>query len=120
MSKELITKARRGEIYLAWFSKKSVGTEIRKTRPVLIISSNWQNEVSKRIIVLPLSTKVAKIYDPAELYIGKISGEEEESKIMCDQIKSIDKKRLIKKLASLSDDLMIEVVERLKELLEIY
>jgi mRNA interferase MazF len=96
MSKESVIK--RGDIFWVKFDKKSVGTEIRKPRPAVIISNDWQNEVSKRVIVLPLSTNTKKVYYPIELLINN-------GKIMCDQVKSIDKQRLGDKMGQLDNKL---------------
>lgn len=106
MSEKIV---RRGEIYWVKFDKKSVGTEIRKPRPAVIVSSDWQNEVSKRVIVLPFSTKTEKFYHPIELLI-------ESGKIMCDQVKSIDKKRLGDKMGKLDKEVMLKVDEVLIKL----
>lgn len=107
MSEKVVIK--RGEIYWVKFDKKSVGTEIRKPRLAVIVSNDWQNEVSKRVIVLPFSTKVEKVYYPIELLI-------ESGKIMCDQVKSIDKQRLGDKLGKLDPKTMLKVDETLIKL----
>ncbi|CAH1770049.1 89_t:CDS:2, partial [Entrophospora sp. SA101] len=88
---------------------EDVGTEIRKPRPAVIISNDWQNEVSKRVIVLPFSTKIKKVYYPIELLI-------ESGKVMCDQVKSIDKQRLGDKLGELDAKIMLKVDEILVKL----
>jgi len=106
MSEKIVN---RGEIYWVKFDKKSVGTEIRKPRPAVIVSNDWQNEVSKRVIVLPFSTKIKKVYYPIELLI-------ESGKIMCDQVKSIDKQRLGDKLGELDQKTMLKVDEVLVKL----
>ena len=106
---EKIKKVKRGEIYWVKFDKKSVGAEIRKPRPAVIVSNDWQNEVSKRVIVLPFSTKIKKVYYPIELLIKS-------GKIMCDQVKSIDKQRLGDKLGELDQETMLKVDEILVKL----
>ena len=106
---EKIKIVKRGEIYWVKFDKKSVGTEIRKPRPAVIVSNEWQNEVSKRVIVLPFSTKTKKVYYPIELLIKT-------GKIMCDQVKSIDKQRLGDKLGELDKETMLKVDEILVKL----
>ncbi|WNE40070.1 MAG: Endoribonuclease EndoA [Mycoplasmataceae bacterium] len=99
----------RGQIYWVNFDKESIGTEIRKPRPAVIVSNNWQNEVSKRVIVLPLSTKTERVYYPIELLIKT-------GKIMCDQVKSIDKQRLGDKLGELEPATLLKVDEILVKL----
>ena len=106
---EKVLKVKRGEIYWVKFDQKSVGTEIRKPRPATIVSNDWQNEVSKRVIVLPFSTKIKKVYYPIELLIKS-------GKIMCDQVKSIDKQRLGDKLGELDEKTLLKVDEILVKL----
>lgn len=106
MSEKII---KRREIYWVKFDKKSVGTEIRKPRPAVIVSNDWQNEVSKRVIVLPFSTQTKRVYYPIELLIKS-------GKIMCDQVKSIDKQRLGDKLGELNTKTMLKVDEVLVKL----
>lgn len=108
MSKKVI-QVKRGEFYWVKFDKKSVGTEIRKSRPAVIVSNDWQNEVSKRVIVLPFSTKTEKVYYPIELLIKS-------GKIMCDQVKSIDKQRLGDKMGELDEKTMLKIDEILIKL----
>jgi mRNA interferase MazF len=95
------------------FDKKSIGTEIRKPRPAVVVSNDWQNEVSKRVIVLPFSTNIKKVYYPIELLIKS-------GKIMCDQVKSIDKQRLDQKLGQLDAETMLKVDQTLIKLFSLY
>lgn len=75
-----------------------VYSEIGKTRPGLIVSINAMNRYSPRIIIAPITSSVGKIY-PFEVFLSKgIGGLDKDSKIMVDQIRSIDKRRLTKKI----------------------
>jgi len=47
---EKIKQVKRGEIYWVKFDKKSVGTEIRKPRPAVIVSNDWQNEEKHQLL----------------------------------------------------------------------
>ncbi|CAI2183540.1 12990_t:CDS:2 [Funneliformis geosporum] len=67
--------------------------------------------VSKRVIVLPFSTKIEKVYYPIELLIKT-------GKIMCDQVKSIDKQRLGDKLGELDEKTRLKIDEVLQKFLE--
>jgi mRNA interferase MazF len=108
---------KRGEIWLVKFKKKqSLGTEVWKTRPALIISADWQNSKSKRALVIPFSRTVDPMYE----WEIPIRLNNQEGKIMTDQVHSFDKKkRLIKKVGVLPKEIMAKVEENLKELLEL-
>jgi mRNA interferase MazF len=110
---------RRGDIYWVRFGK-TVGTEIRDPHPAVIISNNWQNEKGSRVVVLPMSSKVDKIY-PFDLYVGKVianANNYKESKIMCEQIKSVSKKRLSeKRIGVLPPELLAKAEIKVKKVL---
>ena len=123
MSKSLLPK--RGEIYWVDFSElegddKSSGTEINgKERPALIISIDWYNEEASRVAILPFSSKVKNIR-VFELYLGKVvvnDPKNRESKVMCDQIRAIDKKKLGKKAGVLTSEQMEKIEGVLKKFL---
>lgn len=88
---------RRGEVWWVAFDP-SLGGEIRKTRPALIISNNAANSVLNRVIVVPLTSQTAKVY-PGEALIT-LNGEQR--KAMADQLMTASKQRLREKLGSLS------------------
>jgi len=88
---------RRGEVWWVCFDP-SVGGEIRKTRPALVLSNNAANAALNRVIVVPLTSQTAKLY-PGEAMVT-LNGEQ--SKAMADQIATASKERLRDKLGSLS------------------
>lgn len=84
---------KRGEIF--WVNlDPTIGSEIKKTRPAVIISNDAGNEISARVIVAPITSSIKKIF-PFEVPI-EIQGKK--GKILLDQIRTIDKSRLNKKL----------------------
>jgi mRNA interferase MazF len=88
---------RRGEVW--WISfDPSLGGEIRKTRPAVVISNNAANLALNRIIVIPLTSQTAKLY-PGEAFIT-LNGERR--KAMADQIMTASKQRLRSKMGELS------------------
>jgi len=100
---------KRGDIY--WVQLDPViGSEISKTRPALVISNDIGNEYSDRVIVAPITSKgLSKIY-PFEVAIPKgVAGLEEDSKILLDQIRTVDKTRLAKRIVRLSPEIMFKV-----------
>jgi mRNA interferase MazF len=88
---------RRGEIWWVVFDP-SVGGEIQKTRPAMIVSNNAANAVLNRVIVVPLSSKTAKVY-PGEALVT-LNGEPR--KAMADQLTTASKRRIRSKLGELS------------------
>jgi mRNA interferase MazF len=76
----------------------SSGGEVRKNRPAVIVSNDAANLYANRIQVVPLSSKMAKIY-PCEALVN-VDGKN--SKAMADQIMTVSKERLTKRLGVLS------------------
>jgi mRNA interferase MazF len=76
----------------------SVGGEIRKTRPAIVLSNNAANTVLNRLIVVPLTSQTEKLY-PGEAMVT-LNGEQ--SKAKADQIATTSKQRLRNKVGSLS------------------
>ena len=95
---------KRGGIYLAALDP-TIGHEIAKTRPVLVISNDLNNRYSGTVTVLPITSRsLEKIY-PFEVRVLKGSGGlPKASKIKADQIRTIDQKRLIKSIGLLAGD----------------
>ena len=79
---------RRGEVWWVSFDP-SVGGEIQKTRPAIVLSNDLANSALNRVIVVPISSQTAKIY-PSEALIN-VNGEPR--KAMADQITTASKLR---------------------------
>ena len=99
----------RGEIWWVNFDP-SIGGEIRKKRPALIISNNASNKVLNRVQVVPLSSKTGKLY-PSETVVNF---EGKENKAMADQLTTISKERLFRRTAVLFADDLNKVEEAVK------
>jgi len=105
---------KRGELYLTDF-EPSVGAEIRKIRPALIIQDDTLNQYSPLVTVAALSSKTDnKLYPFEVLLSAKESGLPKDSLILLNQIHSFDKVRLIKKLGSVGQDVLAKVDDALK------
>ncbi|MDO8746558.1 MAG: type II toxin-antitoxin system PemK/MazF family toxin [Thermodesulfovibrionales bacterium] len=103
----------RGEIYLVDFAP-SVGAEIRKKRPALIISCNEANKHLRTVIVIPFSSKIDKVY-PFEVLVKKEAGGlDVDSKLKVTQMRSVDKTRLKKYVGTLNDDILEELEKAIK------
>src|SRR5713101_8894783 len=84
---------RRGEIYYADLSP-TVGSEINKRRPVLIVSNEANNRAATTVTVLPITSNVSRIY-PFEIPLSpKDSGLPKLSKAQAQQIRTFSKERI--------------------------
>lgn len=100
---------KRGEIYYADLSP-TVGAEINKRRPVLIVSSNASNRAAATVTVLPVTSNVARVYPFEVLLLAKQSGLPKDSKAMAQQIRTVSRNRLHPgKAGELGRDLMEQV-----------
>lgn len=88
---------RRGEVWWVSFDP-SLGGEIRKTRPAMVVSNNAANLALNRVIVVPLSSQTSKLY-PGEAFVT-LNGERR--KAMADQIMTASKQRLRSRMGELS------------------
>lgn len=101
----------RGEVWWVDFDP-SLGGEIQKTRPAVIVSNDASNRNLNRVQVLPITSRVNRVY-PSEAMLD-LSGEPR--KAMADQITTVSKLRLKSKLGSVkrADMVTIERAIRLQ------
>jgi mRNA interferase MazF len=105
---EMSRAPRRGEIY--WVAlNPTVGTEIKKTRPAVVVSNDSCNTHGSRVVVLPVTSNVDSLY-PGEALI-QIKGQP--GRALGDQIRSLDKIRLQSRIGSLTAEEMVAVDEAL-------
>ena len=106
---------RRGEIYLVSFDP-TIGHEIKKTRPAVVIQNNVSNEHSPITIVAAVSSRFADPPHPREAPIrpGGKTGLSQPSAVILNQIRSVDRQRLVKRLGSLDPATMLKVDDALK------
>jgi len=109
----------RGEIFLADLNPV-IGTEQAGIRPVLVIQIDKANKVSPHTIIIPFTTKIREAILPSHTKIpGGIGGLKEDSVLLCEQIRVIDKRRLLRKIGILDEYYMNEVMKSLKVILGI-
>ena len=97
---------KRSEVWWINFDP-SVGGEIRKKRPAVIVSNNAANQFLNRVQVVPLTSSVGKLY-PSETYVTLLG---KKAKAMADQLATVSKKRLINQAGAVSKTEM-EGIER--------
>ena len=99
----------RGDVF--WVAMDpTVGSEIKKTRPALIVSNDDNNAESPRVIVAPITSSIKKVYR----FEVKIELNGLEGKVLLDQIRTVDKTRLLKKITHLDVEIMDLVDDALK------
>jgi mRNA interferase MazF len=101
----------RGEIWWVAFDP-SVGTEIRKTRPAIIVSNTVANRRLPAIVVVPVTSNVARVYPGQSL----VNINDRVGKARVDQIKAIDKSRLKTFIGHLAPD----ELDRLDESMQLH
>lgn len=85
----------RGEVY--WVNlEPTIGTEIKKTRPALVVSPDDLNAALPRVIIAPITSKGQPLgCRPEVVFVGK------KARILLDQIRSVDKRRLTGKMGEI-------------------
>jgi len=103
----------RWNVYLANLDP-AIGSEQGKTRPVVITSEDQINQLLPVVNVLPITSRKAgrNVYPNEALIPNGVGGLTKESIVLCYQIRTLDKKRLIKKLGT------IDSVERQKNIID--
>jgi mRNA interferase MazF len=94
----------RGEVWWVNFDP-SVGGEIKKERPAVIVSNNAANRNLNRVQVVPITSNVSRIY-PSEALIT-LQGRQ--GKAMADQLTTVSKQRMRKKAGEITSEEMISV-----------
>jgi mRNA interferase MazF len=100
---------KRGEVWWVEFDP-AIGSEVRKTRPAVIVSNDAANRNLARVIVIPLTSNTTRLY-PGEALVS-VAGIQ--SKAMADQIMAADKTRLTSQLGSISKTDLLAVEDAIK------
>ena len=99
----------RGNVFWARLDP-TIGSELQKTRPVVVLSINPLNKARKTVVVVPLSTSAPAV---EFLNVAMKSG----SVARCEHIRSIDKARLADKIGSISEADMEKIEEGISRIL---
>jgi mRNA interferase MazF len=105
----MIRALRRGDV--VWVALDPTrGTEIRKTRPAVVISNDSCNTHGSRVVVLPITGNVSSLY-PGE---ARIELKGKSARVLGDQIRSVDKARLRSRLGRLRQDELRDVEDAIR------
>ncbi len=98
-----------------------IGHEIAKTRPVIVVSNDVSNKHSGTVTIIPVTSKnLTKIY-PFEIYLPREASKlKKDSKGKADQIRTLDKARLIKSIGWLNSELVNHMDNAIKIHLNLY
>ena len=113
--KQKVIMLRRGEVYLCSFDP-TVGHEIKKTRPALIIQNDVGNRYSPLTIVAAITSSLSPVSYPIEVVVEPAAGTglTVRSAIRLDQIRTIDKQRLVRRLGMADEVTMVKIDEAIK------
>lgn len=100
---------KRGEIWLAALDP-TVGREIKKTRPCVIVSPPEIHDHVKTVIVAPMTTG-----SKAAPYRVELTFQKKKGLILLDQLRAIDKVRLVKKMGAVTDNTLTQALGTLQE-----
>jgi mRNA interferase MazF len=101
---------KRFDVYLANLDP-TVGSEIQKTRPCLVISPDEMNRNIRTVIIAPMTSSQKDYPTRVSCTFRKKKGQ-----IVLDQIRTIDKKRLIKKLGTVDSKAQLDTISILQRL----
>jgi mRNA interferase MazF len=104
---------KRFDVYLANLDP-TIGSEIQKTRPCLIISPDEMNRYIKTVIIAPMTSARKDYPTRVDCRFRKKQGQ-----IVLDQIRTIDKTRLVKKLGTIDSKTQLDVISVLQKLFAI-
>jgi len=107
----MVVDIKRFEIYLVKLNP-TVGSEIQKTRPCIVISPNEMN-VLKTVIVAPMTSKGFDF-----VFRPKIKFKNKNGLVLLDQIRTVDKTRLVKKLGSVDQQTSQDISNMLVQIFE--
>ncbi len=99
---------RKGDVWLVNLDPV-VGSEIGKQRPAVIVQNDLANQSSRTVTVVPLSSKVERVFPFQVTIPAGEGGLPRDSKALCEQVRTIARQRFVRCLGSLSSERMQEV-----------
>lgn len=86
-----------------------IGSEVGKTRPAVVLQNELANRTSPTVTVIPLSTKVERVFPFQVLIPAGEGGLTRESKVLCEQIRTLSTRRLLQHLGSLPPERLEQI-----------
>jgi mRNA interferase MazF len=97
-----------------------MGTEQAGIRPCLVLQTDQANLVSPHTIIAPFTTRIRQTLLPCHVFVPAGEGSlKEDSVLLCEQIRVIDGRRVIRGLGTISEELMSSVAEALRRILDL-
>jgi len=100
----------RFEVYLVNLDP-TIGSEIQKTRPCVVVSPDEMNRYIRTVIVAPMSTRGRSYPTRIDCQFQKMSGQ-----VILDQIRTVDKRRLVRRLGNLDRRTAVKLIDVLGEM----
>lgn len=111
-------KIRQFEVWVADLNPR-FGTETGKTRPVVVVQTDYLNKVHPSTIICPITTNVKPESEILRVHLKKgMAHLKEDCDIMIDQIRSIDNKRLIKRIGELPNQIGEQIKNNIAAVLD--
>jgi mRNA interferase MazF len=108
---------KRGDVFLVDLNPV-VGAEQAGIRPALVIQIDKANTASPHTVIIPFTTRIRQVKLPSHVRIpAGIAGLAEESILLCEQIRVIDKRRLVRKIGSVDEEHLRQIGVAIKVIL---
>lgn len=108
---------KRGDVFLVDLNPV-VGAEQAGIRPALVIQIDKANAASPHTVIIPFTTRIRQVKLPSHVRIpAGIAGLAEESILLCEQIRVIDKRRLVRKIGSVGEEHLRQIGVAIKVIL---
>ena len=99
----------RGDVFLCDLNPV-IGTEQAGIRPVLVVQIDRANAVSPHTIIAPFTSKIRRAILPSHVFVpSRIGGLSQDSVVLCEQIRVVDKSRIIRVIGHLDDNYLDEL-----------
>jgi mRNA interferase MazF len=98
----------RGDVFLVSLDPV-VGSELGKTRPAVVLQNELANQTSPTVTVVPISSNTSRVFPFQVLLAAGEGGLERESKVLCEQVRTLSRRRLMQQLGSLPAQRLEEI-----------